>query len=76
MKKKKIFIYTTALALVVSGVFSYNAYANTGFLSTGRIEFDNNTADGSDDVIFDAMDFRNLDMKITEIGRASCRERV
>lgn len=58
MKRNRIYFILSAL--VLAGTISITAYAGNGtsgsLKSSGRLVFDNDTEDTSDDVIFDASD--------------------
>ena len=66
MKKKTLLIYSLVLILSLSCIGGYRSYAGTALISTGRMEFDNNTPEPEDDAIFDVDDLKALNTKISE----------
>ena len=71
MKKRIFFVLTGLLPFSLAGIIGLSSYADTAFISQGRLEFDNNTPDNrADDVIFDVDDLKVLDLKINDLSNA------
>lgn len=63
MKTKIVMLILSIGLLVGSTVTAFAAPQTYGLSSRGKIVFDNNTADTSDDIIFDASDLYKLAAK-------------